>query len=95
MSTPPCLCKVEYQFADAKFPATVKHCAFHAAAGDLFEVLEAIMGQAEQVVHHRGCRCLSCRGIKALFKARGTSAPMAKSAVAGAGAAQDATKGKS
>jgi hypothetical protein len=75
LSIIPCTCKVAYDFSDAKFPATVKHCQFHAAAAEMFEVLDAIMGQTEQVLHHSKCHCLSCRATKALFKARGTSAP--------------------
>lgn len=85
MSIPVCHCRAHVQLNVPEFPVTLEHCEFHKAAGDLYEVLEAIMGQAEQVTHHRACRCIACRAIKALFKARGTVAPMAKSAVAGAG----------
>lgn len=75
MAIPICGCKVKYQLSDAHWPAVVEHCAFHAAAGEMFEVLDAIMGQTEQAVHHRACHCLACRGIKVLFKARSKHAP--------------------
>jgi hypothetical protein len=75
VSVVPCTCKVAYDFADAKFPATVKHCQFHAAAAEMFEVLDGIMGQTEQVTHHRACHCIACRAVKVLFRARGMEAP--------------------
>jgi hypothetical protein len=74
LSVVPCTCKVAYDFSDAKFPATVKLCQFHAAAAEMFEVLDAIMGQTEQVTHHRACHCIACRAVKVLFKARGKEA---------------------
>jgi hypothetical protein len=74
MAVPRCDCKVEYDFVDAKFPATVNHCEFHKAAAELFEIVDALAGLTEQVVRHVACHCLHCRSIKALAKARGRDA---------------------
>ena len=79
MSVPRCDCKVAYELADAKFQATVKHCALHSAAPELFEIVDAIIGLTEQVPRHgKGCHCIHCRAVKALFRARGSVAPEAK-----------------
>jgi len=70
MAIPPCGCKVAYEFADAKFPAWVEHCALHRQAGELFEIVDALTGLTEQVLHHSKCHCLHCRAIRALERAR-------------------------
>jgi hypothetical protein len=76
VSIPICLCKVAYDFGDAKFPATVQHCAFHKAANELFEIVDALTGLTEQKESHdRMCHCLHCRSVRALRKARGLDIP--------------------
>lgn len=75
MSVPLCECKVRYELADAKFPATVEHCALHRQAAELFEIVDGLVNSTEQVVHHQACRCLHCRSVRAIYKARAIQAP--------------------
>jgi hypothetical protein len=75
MSIPICLCKVAYDFGDAKFPATIQHCAFHKAANELYELVDMqIALRGEETLHKDFCRCWGCRAVRALRRARGASA---------------------
>jgi hypothetical protein len=53
----------------------IEYCPLHKAAPELFEIVDALMGQREQVVHHKACHCISCRAVKVLFQARGRATP--------------------
>lgn len=73
----------------------VEHCQFHEAAKELYEIVEALTCLTEQRERHiQPCRCLHCRAIRALAKARRTSADSTRVAIAGVGGLQGATKGK-
>jgi hypothetical protein len=65
---------VRYHLQNA-IAASVQHCPLHAQAAELFEIAEMLTCGTEQVIHHRACRCLHCRAIRAVFKARGKEAP--------------------
>jgi hypothetical protein len=70
MSVPRCDCRIRYQIAE-KRPAVVEHCAFHRAAAELFEIVDALVGLTDQRSHHTvTCHCLHCRSVRALAKAR-------------------------
>lgn len=72
MSVPICKCKVGYDMQKPKL-AYVELCAFHRSAGELFEIVDALVSLREQVPafrHTAKCRCLHCRSIRALAKAR-------------------------
>lgn len=75
MSVPKCTCAIKYDLKDSVYPAKTILCPLHAQAGELFEIVDALMGQTEQTIHHSKCHCLACRAAKALFKARGMAAP--------------------
>lgn len=83
MSIPKCTCRIKYDLADSVFPAKIEYCALHAQAGELFEIMDALTGQAEQIQHHVHCHCLACRMIKVLFKARGRNVPKEKPVASG------------
>ena len=81
MSIPKCTCTIKYDLADSVFPAKIEYCPMHAQAGELFEIMDALTGQAEQIQHHIHCHCLACRMVKVLFKARGLNVRKSKTLV--------------
>ena len=78
MSIPKCTCRIKYDLADSVFPAKIEYCPMHAQAAELFEIVDALTGQQEQVQHHIHCHCLACRMVKVLFKARGLNVRQSK-----------------
>jgi hypothetical protein len=68
VSFPKCTCKVKYDLA-AKKAAHVEHCAFHQQAGELYEIVDSLVSLTEQKKHHKRCRCLHCRSVRAIEKA--------------------------
>jgi hypothetical protein len=71
MSVPICVCRIKYDLADSVFPAKTEYCPLHAQATELFEIVDALVSLTEQTERHVRCRCLHCRAVRALRKARG------------------------
>jgi hypothetical protein len=95
LSVPRCLCTIKYDLSDSVFPAKIVRCPLHEATAELFEIAEMLTCGSEQVVHHSQCRCLHCRAIRAVFKARNKVAPLARTAIAGVGVPAGASERKS
>jgi hypothetical protein len=72
VSVPKCECVVRYHLQNA-IAASVQHCPFHAAAAELYEIVDMLVSLTEQTERHRNCRCIHCRAVRALRKARGVA----------------------
>lgn len=71
MSAPECKCRSEYGGNGASW-AQVVLCPLHTQAVELYEIVDSLVSQTEQKVRHGSkCRCLHCRSVRALRKARG------------------------